>query len=76
MGFNKGEWSELYTFLSLLVEPSLAIVDENLQVINQNTFEIQEIYVANKSIYKIDENNILKISANRLTNTLANLYFY
>lgn len=68
MGFNKGEWSELYTFLALLVEPNLAIVDEKLQIINQNTFEIQEIYVAPKntygSAYKIDENNIIKISAN------------
>ncbi|MDQ7085708.1 MAG: HpaII family restriction endonuclease [Sulfurovum sp.] len=74
MGFNKGEWSELYTFLSLLVEPSLAIVDENLQVINQNTFEIQEIYVANKSIYKIDENNILKISHNSVKKTYKKEY--
>jgi hypothetical protein len=74
MGFNKGEWSELYTFLSLLLEPNLAIVDENLTIINQNSFEIQEIYTANKSAYQIDENNILKISSNSLKKTYKKEY--
>ena len=63
MGFNKGEWSELYTFLALLAQPDLQIVDENLQTINQRTFEIQEIYIANKSSYRIKgDRNIIKIS--------------
>lgn len=66
MGFNKGEWSELYTFLALLVEPNLAIVDENLKIINQNTFEIQEIYVGNKSTYQINNHTIVKISPNTI----------
>ena len=35
MGFNKGEWSELYTFLYLLENPNLIIVDENLEVIEE-----------------------------------------
>ncbi|WP_457747804.1 hypothetical protein [Sulfurimonas sp.] len=31
MGFNKGEWSELYTFLYLIDNPNLIAVDENLR---------------------------------------------
>jgi len=42
MGFNKGEWSELYTFLYLMDNPNLVIVDENLQKKNSTTFKILE----------------------------------
>jgi len=45
MGFNKGEWSELYSFLYLLENPNLIIVDENLQIIEQNLFKILEIAI-------------------------------
>ena len=60
MGFNKGEWSELYTFLYLLENPDLIIVDENLQVIDNTLFKILEIIFANKK-YKIKDENILKL---------------
>lgn len=60
MGFNKGEWSELYTFLYLLENPDLVIVDENLQVIDKALFKILEIILADKK-YKIEDENILKL---------------
>ena len=66
MGFNKGEWSELYTFLYLLENPDLIIVDENLQVIDNTLFKILEIIFANKK-YKIKDENILKLFNNGQT---------
>ena len=74
VGFNKGEWSELYTFLSLLVQPNLTIVDENLTIINQTTFEIQEMYIANKNSYKIDNDTIIKISPTHIKKTYQKAY--
>jgi len=63
MGFNKGEWSELYSFLYLLENPNLIIVDENLQIIEENLFKILEIIIDNNN-YKIDNTKIIKISNN------------
>ena len=60
MGFNKGEWSELYTFLYLLEKPNLIIVDENLKVIEENLFRVLEI-VLGKRKYKILDDKIIKI---------------
>lgn len=63
MGFNKGEWSELYTFLYLLENPDLVIVDENLQIIDNRLFKILEIILADKK-YKIEPNHIIKLFNN------------
>ena len=64
MGFNKGEWSELYTFLHLLINPNLEIVDEHLKLINNNTFQVVQIKLEDKTRYKIQkDNNISKIRA-------------
>jgi len=63
MGFNKGEWSELYTFLYLLLNPNLVIVDENLKKIDNNTFKIVEIILKEKS-YKSDNKRVVKIYKN------------
>ena len=60
MGFNKGEWSELYTFLYLLENSDLVIVDENLQAIDNTLFTILEIILADKK-YKIEPHNIIKL---------------
>lgn len=60
MGFNKGEWSELYTFLYLLENPNLLIVNENLEVIEKNIFKILEI-ILSKCSYEIDNEKITKI---------------
>jgi len=64
MGFNKGEWSELYTFLYLFEEPSLVIVDENLKVIEENLFKIIEI-VLGKVKYQILEDKVIKTGENK-----------
>ncbi len=63
MGFNKGEWSELYTFLYLLLNPNLVIVDENLKKIDNNTFKIVEVILKDKS-YKSDNKRVIKIYNN------------
>ncbi len=65
MGFNKGEWSELYTFLYLIDNPNLVIVDENLQQKNNKIFQILEFLLANETKYKLLENNkVMKILSN------------
>ncbi|SFV71762.1 Type II restriction enzyme HpaII [hydrothermal vent metagenome] len=67
MGFNKGEWSELYTFLHLLINPHLEIVDEHLNLINSSTFQVIEIKLEDKTRYKIQKDkNISKIIASGL----------
>lgn len=40
---NKGEWSELYAILYLLVNRKLQIVDSKLQIISNNIFEVVQI---------------------------------
>jgi hypothetical protein len=61
MGFNKGEWSELYTFLYLIDNPNLVIVDENLQQKNNTTFKILEFLINECTRYKINNDKIIKI---------------
>jgi DNA (cytosine-5)-methyltransferase 1 len=60
MGFNKGEWSELYTFLHLFENPDLVIVNENLEAISNNVFRILEIILSEKK-YLIGAHNITKV---------------
>lgn len=40
---NKGEWSELYAMLYLIVNRKLQIVDSELKIISNNTFEVAQI---------------------------------
>jgi len=61
MGFNKGEWSELYTFLYLIDNPNLVVVDENFQQKNNTTFQILEFLINDYTKYVIDNDNIIKI---------------
>jgi len=69
MGFNKGEWSELYTFLYLIDNPNLIVVDENLQQKNNTTFRILEFLLENKSKYKLlDNDKLIKILPNKASN--------
>jgi len=67
MGFNKGEWSELYTFLYLIDNPNLVVVNENLQSKNSTTFKILEFLLANKTKYILDKNKVIKLSSDNLT---------
>ena len=40
---NRGEWSELYCVLFLLIKPKIEIVDENMNKITSELFEIKKI---------------------------------
>jgi DNA (cytosine-5)-methyltransferase 1 len=65
MGFNKGEWSELYTFLYLIDNPNLVVVDEKLQQKNNTTFQILEFLLANDAKYKLFDNyKVIKLLPN------------
>jgi len=64
MGFNKGEWSELYTFLYLIKNPNLIIVDENLKVIEENLFRVVEL-ILGETKYQIFEDKVIKIGDNK-----------
>jgi DNA (cytosine-5)-methyltransferase 1 len=62
MGFNKGEWSELYTFLYLIDNPNLVVVDENLQQKSDTTFKILKFILANKATYNLSsESKVIKV---------------
>ena len=58
-GLNKGEWSELYTFLYLLKEPNLIIIDENLNILDKKIFKVIDIILSDKK-YHIDSFEITK----------------
>jgi len=64
MGFNKGEWSELYAFLYLLEKPNLVIVDENLEIIETNLFRVIEI-ILGETKYQISEDKVIKTGENK-----------
>jgi type II restriction enzyme len=67
--FNKGEWSELYTLLKLLIEGKIYIFNELLNYTND-----YYLIAAINSTYKIDEDFIYfekeKINKNNLKNIL------
>jgi hypothetical protein len=62
-GLNKGEWSELYTFLLLLKEPNLIIIDENLNILDKKIFKVIDILLSDKK-YHIDSSEIIKETNN------------
>ena len=70
--FNKGEWSELYTLLKLLIEGKIYIFNELLNYTND-----YYLIAAINSNYKIDQDFIYfekeKINKNNLKNILPSL---
>lgn len=65
MGFNKGEWSELYAFLYLIDNPTLVVVDDKLQEKDNTTFKILEFLLANDTKYKLFDNyKVIKLLPN------------
>ncbi|MDO5564814.1 MAG: HpaII family restriction endonuclease [Eubacteriales bacterium] len=60
ISLNRGEWSELYVVLFLLIEPKLEIVDEKLNTIEKGIFEIRKIILnANDKLeYCIEKNSV------------------
>ena len=58
MGFNKGEWTEAYTFIKLLGEGQVFAADENLNKIDEKAYTIFKIFQENiKRYYEIDSKN-------------------
>lgn len=60
LAFNRGEWSEIYGVLFLLVKPKMQIVDSDLNFITDELYRIENI-IFNSSIkleYKIINNTI------------------
>ena len=55
--FNRGEWSEFYGVLFLLVRPEMVVVDSNLNPINQLVHIVKEVILDSKYElkYSIDE---------------------
>ncbi len=61
ISLNRGEWSELYCVLFLLIKPKVKIVDENLDEITSNLYEIKKI-IAETNFpleYEIVDNKII-----------------
>ena len=49
MQFNRGEWSELYALLELLDNQDLKIVNDDLEIIDDNTFKVIGLYIQNNN---------------------------
>ncbi len=43
VGLNRGEWSELYVLLTLFADPKIKVADENLNVITNQMYDIEDI---------------------------------
>lgn len=43
--FNKGEWSELYVFFSILADGKIYAADENLNRIEETFYSVLKLFV-------------------------------
>lgn len=70
---NRGEWSELYGILLLLVRPKLKLVDSNLQFITEEIFTLKEIIIESKDTinYKIIGDSIAVYINAKSSNTYS-----
>lgn len=66
MKLNKGEWSELYTILYLILNPNLKIVNQDLEILDENIFEIKKIITNNDIIFNIFDKNIEILDKNEI----------
>ena len=64
MGFNKGEWSEIYTFLYLLENPDIKIVNNEFK---EKLFQTYQDY--------LNRINILVTGSNGQLEKLRNIYY-
>ena len=72
--FNRGEWSELYATLFLLLEPKLLIVDDDLNELTNEIFELQQILIsANNDLkYIIKDRKVIVFIENKEYSELSN----
>ena len=70
---NKGEWSEIYGVLLLLVRPTLNIVDSKLQIIDDALYKVKAVNVNVEEglKYAIAENLIYIYVDNELVNNIS-----
>lgn len=69
MQFNRGEWSELYALLELLDNQDLNIVDDELNLIDNNTFKVLGLYIQNSNneyYFDINDVNVDVLKNNRI----------
>ena len=77
---NKGEWSEAYTFLKLLVDPTLQSADGSLSPLDGNYYLVKEIiwksndlerrFVPKSGSYRNPQNESLAVSAEEIREAL------
>ena len=78
---NKGEWSEAYTFLKLLVDPLLQSADGNLLPLNGNYYLVKEIiwksadseriFQPKSNVYNHPRNAAMSVSADEIRDSLG-----
>lgn len=59
--FNKGEWSELYVFFSILADGKIYAADENLNWIEQTFYSVLKVIRENKSYTRDEANKLILI---------------
>ena len=59
--FNKGEWSELYVFFSILADGKIYAADENLNRIEQTFYSVLKVIRENKSYTRDEANKLILI---------------
>ena len=76
--FNRGEWSEFYTILALLLSPDLSIGDANLEEITHELYTLKKIKIENpisKEViqYSLNSNSDVEIIyENEIKSLLSN----
>lgn len=70
---NKGEWSEFYVFLKLLLEKGFSGVDSNLEIIPDIFFSILQIHRDNESsIYELSDRDKVLVTSPGETKFMEN----
>ena len=73
MAMNKGEWSEFYTILSLLINPKIKLVSDNLELLNDELYTIKKLSIQEKETiidYVLKENADVSVLFNKELNTV------
>ena len=47
--FNRGEWSEIYALLDMLIHPNLVIGNSNLEIVTKELYQLKSIKIISKS---------------------------
>ena len=70
MALNRGEWSEFLAVLDLLSNPKITLVDSNMSILDNSTFELKNIRLyTNGQVYTISraENTVLVTKDREIT---------